>query len=98
MPTNKFKDHPENSADGAAAKAKAVDADKGVSDQVADAIAQEQEQGFRGVEVDPTPNEAYTLAGVTSGQPTPETDGDAALQAREGQREAERKAAGVGGQ
>lgn len=34
----------------------------------------ETEQGFRGVEVDPTPNENYTLAGVTSGKPTPETD------------------------
>lgn len=91
----RMKDHPENTADGHAAKSRAEQADAAVSGQVADAIAQEQEQGFRGVEVDPTPNENYTLAGVTSGQPTPETDGDSALQAREGQREAERKAAGV---
>lgn len=34
----------------------------------------EQEQGFRGVEVDQTPNSAYTVQGVTSGEPTPETD------------------------
>lgn len=34
----------------------------------------EQEQGYRGVEVDQTPNSAYTVAGVTSGEPTPETD------------------------
>lgn len=27
---------------------------------------QETEQGFRGVEVDQTPNEAYTVAGVTA--------------------------------
>ncbi len=43
----------------------------------------EEEQGFRGEKVDPTPNEAYTVAGVTSGQPTPETDKDAARDARE---------------
>ncbi len=41
---------------------------------VQSAVDQETKQGFRGVEVDPTPNEAYTVAGVTSGQPTPETD------------------------
>jgi len=35
------------------------------------------EQGFRGVSVDPTPNENYTVAGVTAGAPTPETDVDA---------------------
>lgn len=32
------------------------------------------EQGFFGTKVDPTPNEHYTVAGVTSGKPTPETD------------------------
>lgn len=32
-------------------------------------------QGFRGVEVDQTPNEHYTLAGVLAGKPTPETAG-----------------------
>ena len=42
----------------------------------------EQEQGFRGTKVDPTPNEAYTVAGVTSGQPTPETDPELRAQAR----------------
>lgn len=41
---------------------------------IEDRIAQEQSQGFRGIEVDPTPNENYTVAGVTSGAPTPETD------------------------
>jgi hypothetical protein len=34
------------------------------------------EKGFRGDKVDPTPNENYTVAGVTSGAPTPETDPD----------------------
>lgn len=34
----------------------------------------ETDQGYRGVEVDETPNENYTVSGVTSGKPTPETD------------------------
>lgn len=38
----------------------------------------EDAQGFSGVEVDPTPNENYTVEGVTSGKPTPETDKKAA--------------------
>jgi hypothetical protein len=33
----------------------------------------ETEAGFRGAAADPTPNEHYTVAGVTSGKPTPET-------------------------
>lgn len=33
----------------------------------------ETEQGYRGVVADPTPNSAYTLAGVVAGEPTPET-------------------------
>lgn len=36
------------------------------------------EQGYVGSVPDPTPNEAYTVAGVTSGAPTPETDPKAA--------------------
>lgn len=43
----------------------------------------ETEQGFRGTEVDPTPNEAYTVSGVTKGLPTPETDIESARKARE---------------
>lgn len=42
----------------------------------------ETAQGFRGIEVDPTPNEHYTVAGVTAGKPTPETDLDAAKEVR----------------
>ena len=41
-----------------------------------------QEQGFFGVETDPTPNEHYTVAGVVEGKPTPETDPEAAEKAR----------------
>lgn len=32
------------------------------------------EKGYFGEVPDETPNEAYTLKGVTSGQPTPETE------------------------
>lgn len=46
------------------------------------AVDKEQEQGFRGTKVDPTPNSAYTVAGVTAGEPTPETDPELRAQAR----------------
>jgi hypothetical protein len=57
------------------------------NEQKAEQAVQEQvdvetEQGFRGVKVDPTDNHAYSVEGVTSGEPTPETDHDAALQAQ----------------
>jgi hypothetical protein len=42
----------------------------------------ETDQGFAGTAVDPTPRENYTVAGVTSGAPTPETDEGAAEAAR----------------
>jgi hypothetical protein len=48
----------------------------------------EQEQGYVGVKVDPTPNRNYTLQGVAEGAPTPETD--------EGLREEAMRAARVG--
>ena len=38
------------------------------------AFDEAQEKGYFGVTPDPTPNENYTLKGVTSGKPTPETD------------------------
>lgn len=46
-------------------------------------VDEAQAQGFEGHRVDPTPLENYTLAGVTSGKPTPETDEKAAAKARE---------------
>ena len=49
---------------------------------IEDRLNQEQSQGFRGIEVDKTPNEAYTVAGVTRGAPTPETDADLAREVR----------------
>lgn len=72
------KDHPETSPEGQAAKADAEKADDAVSRQVSANIEKELEQGFRGTEVDPTPNENYTLRGVVAGKPTPETDPKAA--------------------
>lgn len=51
-------------------------------DQVQEKADAEVDQGYRGVKVDPTPNEHYTVAGVTEGKPTPETDPDAADAAR----------------
>lgn len=51
--------------------------------QVNEQLTAEQEQGYRGVAIDPTPNENYTVKGVTSGAPTPETDDKARAKARE---------------
>jgi hypothetical protein len=51
--------------------------------EVQEKVDAENEQGFRGTRVDPTPLENYTLQGVTSGKPTPETDEKAAAKARE---------------
>jgi hypothetical protein len=56
--------------------------DSGASEVQAKVDA-ENAQGFRGKRVDPTPLENYTLEGVTSGKPTPETDEKAADAARE---------------
>ena len=42
--------------------------------KVEDQIEKENEQGYRGIQVDETPNENYTVKGVTSGKPTPETE------------------------
>lgn len=44
------------------------------ADEVQAKVDEEQEQGFRGTEVDKTPNENYTVAGVLANKPTPETE------------------------
>jgi hypothetical protein len=51
-------------------------------DQVQSMFDTEQEQGYRGEAPDPTPNEHYTVKGVTSDKPTPENDPDQAAKAR----------------
>jgi hypothetical protein len=89
-------DHPETSPEGQQAKASAEKADSANADSVQKMVDVETEQGFRGVEVDPTPNENYTLAGVTKGAPTPETDDGAAEDARKAQADTARQANGVG--
>ncbi len=97
MALSTSKDHPENSPEGRKAKANALAADSTAAD-VAALVEKEQEQGFRGVEADPTPNANYTVAGVTSGAPTPETDKAQARQVREYGDELHRKVEGVAGQ
>lgn len=88
-------DHPESSDEGRKAKADAVAADQQVASGPQEVIDRETAQGFRGVEVDPTDNEAYTLKGVTSGMPTPETDEAAAEAARKAQADVAKQANGV---
>lgn len=53
------------------------------ADQVQQRVDAENKQGFAGVEVDPTPNENYTMQGVIEGAPTPETDPETAKVARD---------------
>lgn len=52
-------------------------------DEVEKNLTEEQEEGLRGVKVDPTPNHHYTVPGVLAGKPTPETDEKAAQKAAE---------------
>lgn len=63
--------------------------------QAADAVSKETEQGFRGIEVDPTPNENYSLAGQNAGAPTPETDPETLEAARRAAAEVAAAANGV---
>ncbi|GIE30166.1 hypothetical protein Ait01nite_032110 [Actinoplanes italicus] len=88
------RNHPETSEAGQKAKDDAVNADRSTA-EVQAKVDEDQARGFRGVEVDPTPNENYTIAGVTSGAPTPETDDAAAETARKAQVTAANTAAGV---
>lgn len=44
--------------------------------EVQKAVDAAEEKGYLGVEVDPTPDEHYTVAGVLAGKPTPETDAE----------------------
>jgi hypothetical protein len=60
-----------------AAKNADAQADAPGNDEVKSKMDEATEKGYFGVEVDQTPNEHYTVAGVTAGKPTPETDVDA---------------------
>lgn len=57
-----------------ASKSENKPVDTKAAKEVQHVMDKEAEQGFRGVEVDDTPNSAYTVAGVVAGEPTPETD------------------------
>lgn len=57
--------------------------DDGGAAEVADRLAKEQEQGFHGTVVDPTPRENYSVAGVVGGKPTPETDAESFKKAQD---------------
>lgn len=76
------KDHEETSEAGQQAKADAEAAAKDLTAPAQKAVDKETEQGYRGIEVDPTPNENYTVGGVVAGKPTPETDADAEAKAK----------------
>lgn len=88
------RDHQENSPEGRAASERAKSDDKSTAEVQAQ-VDEDNRRGYRGVEVDPTDNAAYSVAGVTSGEPTPETDEGARERAEKAQREASRRAAGV---
>jgi hypothetical protein len=79
----------------AKAKSDAEAADSTAAEEVQAAVNAETEQGFRGLEVDPTPNENYTVAGQAAGAPTPETDPGAAEAARKAAVETSARASGV---
>jgi hypothetical protein len=48
------------------------------ADEVQAKVDEAEAKGYLGEVPDPTPNSAYTVGGVTSGAPTPETDPDLA--------------------
>jgi hypothetical protein len=60
--------------------------DDGGAAEVQANVDKANDQGFLGTAVDPTPRENYTLRGVVSGAPTPETDEAAADEARKAAR------------
>lgn len=55
--------------------------------EVQENVDNETEQGYRGTVADTTPNENYTVDGVTSDKPTPETDPKQAEKVRAAQRD-----------
>ncbi|MYR29803.1 MULTISPECIES: hypothetical protein [unclassified Streptomyces] len=54
-----------------------------VAEAVQDQVDAAEARGYLGVAVDPTPNENYTLAGVTAGKRTPESDPEYAREVRQ---------------
>ncbi len=63
-------------------QATGLDADDDTAGRVDEAQATkdiEDAAGYRGIRTDPTPHSHYTVAGVTAGLPTPETNAGAAF-------------------
>lgn len=58
------------------------EAKKSGEEIVVDKVEKDIEQGYHGTVPDPTPNENYSVAGVTAGKPTPETDEELRQKAR----------------
>ena len=56
---------------------------KAAEREVRSAVEEETGRGLRGVEVDGTPNENYTVKGVTSGAKVPEVAADPVAARRE---------------
>lgn len=83
-----------------ATKADAKSGDKDVDASIAEVQANMDEitdKGYQGERTDPTPLENYTVDGVTSGAPTPETDEAAAEAARHAVTDASTRASGPSG-
>lgn len=59
--------------------------------EVQETFDEAERKGHFGTAPDPTPNENYTVSGVTSGAPTPETDEQAAADARAAAEDAARE-------
>jgi hypothetical protein len=72
--TKKTEKNKEEAAGSADVKTSNVTAESLGADEVQAKMDEEQEKGYRGTKGDPTPNENYTVAGVTKNLPTPETD------------------------
>lgn len=79
-------EHPEGKTPGAGAQA---------DPEVQKRFDEAAEKGYLGVETDPTENVAYTVAGVTSGQPTPETDEGQRKEVRDYQEDLNKQINGV---
>ncbi len=53
------------------------------AEQVHRVVNEATEKGFYGIEVDQTPNSAYTVGGVVAGEPVPEAAADPVVARRE---------------
>jgi hypothetical protein len=76
-------DAPKDAASQAKAKADAEKADADTAAQVQEKVDEAEASGLFGIEVDPTPNDHYTVQGRVDGLPVPETHDEAAKAARE---------------